>query len=80
MAKDCDWRLRSGGRIGGLVGIAFSDKTGVRTTGARGAGAVMGNKKVKAIVIDLDKVPALHDVKRPTATSVNIRRSCVPIQ
>lgn len=55
-----------------LAGIAFSDKDGrpARLAARGGVGAVMGNKKVKAIVIDLDKVPALHDVKK---TNSNIR-------
>jgi aldehyde:ferredoxin oxidoreductase len=36
-----------------LAGIAFSD-----------VGAVMGSKRVKAIVVDLDKIPPLHDKKK----------------
>jgi aldehyde:ferredoxin oxidoreductase len=50
---------------GNLAGIAFSD-TDLRPSrlAARGGvGAVMGSKKVKAIVLDLDKVPQFHDPK-----------------
>ena len=49
-----------------LAGIAFSD-TDLRPSrlAARGGvGAVMGAKKVKAIVVDLDRMPALHDRKK----------------
>ncbi len=48
-----------------LAGIAFSD-TDLRPSrlAARGGvGAVMGSKRVKAIVLDLDKVPQFHDPK-----------------
>ena len=55
------------GEYGGLLsGIAFSD-TDLRPSrlAARGGvGAVMGVKKVKAIVVDLDRMPALHDRKK----------------
>jgi len=55
------------GEYGGLLaGIAFSD-TDLRPSrlAARGGvGAVMGAKKVKAIVVDLDRMPALHDRKK----------------
>ena len=49
-----------------LSGIAFSD-TDLRPSrlAARGGvGAVMGSKRVKAIVVDLDRMPALHDRKK----------------
>ena len=49
-----------------LAGIAFSD-TDLRPSrlAARGGvGAVMGSKKVKAIIVDLDRMPALHDRKK----------------
>lgn len=55
------------GEYGGLLsGIAFSD-TDLRPSrlAARGGvGAVMGIKKVKAIVVDLDRMPPLHDRKK----------------
>lgn len=49
--------------LGLLAGIAFSD-TDRRPSrlSARGAvGAVMGNKKVKAVVVDMDKMPEFQD-------------------
>ena len=49
-----------------LAGISFSD-TDRRPArlAARGAvGAVMGSKKVKAIVVDMDKMPTFHDRKK----------------
>ena len=49
-----------------LAGIAFSD-TDLRPTrlAARGGvGAVLGSKKVKAIVVDLHKIPELHERKK----------------
>ncbi len=52
--------------LGLLSGIAFSD-TDLRPSrfAARGGvGAVMGVKKVKAIVVDLNKMPKLHDRKK----------------
>ena len=48
------------GEYQGLIaGIAFSDKDGrpARLSARGGVGAVMGVKKVKAIVVDLDKIP-----------------------
>ncbi|MFN8481984.1 MAG: aldehyde ferredoxin oxidoreductase C-terminal domain-containing protein [Anaerolineae bacterium] len=48
-----------------LAGIAFSD-TDLRPSrlAARGGvGAVMGRKRVKAIILDLDRVPQFHDPK-----------------
>ena len=49
-----------------LAGIAFSDNEGrpARFAARGGVGAVMGSKKVKAIVADLDRVPPLHDRKK----------------
>jgi aldehyde:ferredoxin oxidoreductase len=50
---------------GNIAGIAFSD-TDLRPSrlAARGGvGAVMGSKRVKAIVLDLSKTPAFHDPK-----------------
>ncbi len=52
------------GEYQGLVaGIAFTDPDGrpSRMAARGGVGAVMGNKKVKAIVVDLHKMPQLHD-------------------
>ena len=48
-----------------LAGIAFSD-TDLRPSrlAARGGvGAVLGSKRIKAIVLDLDKTPSFHDSK-----------------
>lgn len=55
-----------------LAGIAFSDNDGrpSRIAARGGIGAVMGTKRVKAIVVDLDKMPNLHDPKK---TVGNIR-------
>lgn len=52
--------------LGLLAGIAFSDKDGrpARLAARGGVGAVMGSKRVKAIVVDVDKVPPLHDAKK----------------
>jgi aldehyde:ferredoxin oxidoreductase len=52
-----------------LGGIAFSDKDGrpSRLAARGGVGAVMGSKKVKAIVVDLDKIPAFHEPKKVNA-------------
>jgi len=49
-----------------LAGIAFSDKEGrpARIAARGGVGAVMGSKRVKAIVVDMDRVPPLHDSKK----------------
>ncbi|MFN8465140.1 MAG: aldehyde ferredoxin oxidoreductase C-terminal domain-containing protein [Caldilineaceae bacterium] len=49
-----------------LAGISFSDREGrpTRLAARGGVGAVMGSKKVKAIVVDLDKIPPLHDKKK----------------
>src|SRR5262245_34323066 len=52
-----------------LAGIAFSDKDGrpSRLAARGGVGAVMGSKKVKAIVVDLDRIPAFHEPKKVNA-------------
>ena len=49
-----------------LAGISFSDvdRRPSRLAARGGVGAVMGSKKVKAIVVDLDRMPPLHDRKR----------------
>jgi len=49
-----------------LAGIAFSDPDGrpSRLAARGGVGAVMGSKKVKAIVVDLHKMPQLHNRKK----------------
>lgn len=49
-----------------LAGIAFSDPDGrpTRMAARGGVGAVMGSKKVKAIVVELHKMPNLHDRKK----------------
>ncbi|MBI2017155.1 MAG: aldehyde ferredoxin oxidoreductase, partial [Candidatus Rokubacteria bacterium] len=56
-----------------LAGIAFSDKDGrpARLSARGGVGAVMGAKKVKAIVVDLDKVPPFQDAKKVNAAIKN---------
>jgi len=53
-----------------LGGIAISDKDGrpSRLAARGGVGAVMGAKKVKAIVVDLDKVPTFHEPKKVNAS------------
>ncbi|WP_420630979.1 aldehyde ferredoxin oxidoreductase C-terminal domain-containing protein [Candidatus Leptofilum sp.] len=49
-----------------LAGITISDSDGraSRLAARGGVGAVMGSKKVKAIVVDLHKMPTLHDRKK----------------
>src|SRR5215475_2062933 len=49
-----------------LGGISFSDKDGrpARLSARGGVGAVMGSKKVKAVVVDLDKIPPFTDTKK----------------
>src|SRR5258706_799380 len=62
------------GEYQGLIaGIAFSDKDGrpARLAGRGGVGRVMGPKKVKAIVVALDKVPAFPDPKKVNAAIKN---------
>jgi aldehyde:ferredoxin oxidoreductase len=53
-----------------LGGIAISDKDGrpSRLAARGGVGAVMGAKKVKAIVVDLDKAPPFHESKKVNAS------------
>jgi aldehyde:ferredoxin oxidoreductase len=52
-----------------LGGIAFSDKDGrpARLSARGGVGAVMGSKKVKAVVVDLDKIPPFNEPKKVNA-------------
>lgn len=52
--------------LGLIAGIAFPDTDGrpSRLAARGGVGAVMGSKKVKAIVIDLHKMPTFHDRKK----------------
>jgi aldehyde:ferredoxin oxidoreductase len=52
-----------------MAGISFSDKDGrpARLAARGGVGAVMGSKKVKAIVVDLDKTPPFHEPKKVNA-------------
>ncbi len=49
-----------------LAGIAFSDidLRPSRLSARGGVGAVMGNKKVKAIIVDLHKMPQFHERKK----------------
>jgi len=53
-----------------LAGIAFSDKDlrPSRLAARGGVGAVMGSKRVKAIVVDLDKIPPFGDPKKVSAS------------
>jgi len=55
-----------GETLGMLAGIAFSDteRRPSRLSARGGVGAVLGSKKVKAIVVDMDKMPAFHDRKK----------------
>ncbi len=52
--------------LGLVAGIAISDsdRRPSRLAARGGVGAVMGAKKVKAIVADLDRMPPLHDRKK----------------
>ncbi len=52
--------------LGLIAGIAFTDPEGrpTRIAARGGVGAVMGSKKVKAIVVDKDKMPTFHDRKK----------------
>jgi aldehyde:ferredoxin oxidoreductase len=59
------------GEYQGLVAaIAFSDRENrpVRFAGRGGVGAVMGSKKVKAVVVEMNRMPELHDKKKTIAT------------
>jgi len=49
-----------------MAGIAFSDVDlrPSRLAARGGVGAVMGSKKVKAIIVDLDRMPPMHDRKQ----------------
>ena len=49
-----------------MAGVAFTDPEGrpERLAARGGVGAVMGSKKVKAIVADMDKMPTFHDRKK----------------
>ncbi len=55
--------------LGLMAGIAVSDAENrpVRLAARGGVGAVMGSKKVKAIVIDKDRMPPLHDRRKVMA-------------
>ena len=64
-----------------LGGISFSDKDGrpARLSARGGVGAVMGSKKVKAIVVDLDRIPPFHEARRrSTRPSRTTPRCCRP--
>ncbi len=52
--------------LGLVAGIAFADTDGrpSRLAARGGVGAVMGSKKVKAIVADVHKMPTFHDRKK----------------
>ena len=52
--------------LGLIAGIAFTDPEGrpTRIAARGGVGAVMGSKKVKAIVVDKNKMPSFHDRKK----------------
>jgi aldehyde:ferredoxin oxidoreductase len=52
--------------LGLIAGVAFTDTDGrpARLAARGGVGAVMGNKKVKAIVADMHKMPTFHDRKK----------------
>jgi len=52
--------------LGLVSGIAFADTDGrpSRLAARGGVGAVMGSKKVKAIVADIHKMPTFHDRKK----------------
>jgi aldehyde:ferredoxin oxidoreductase len=55
--------------LGLIAGIAFTDKDGrpSRLSARGGVGAVMGSKRVKAVVVDLDRIPPLHDRQKAMA-------------
>ena len=52
--------------MGLIAGISFTDPEGrpVRIAARGGVGAVMGSKKVKAILVDRDRMPSFHDRKK----------------
>lgn len=49
-----------------LAGISFSDsdRRPTRLAARGGVGAVMGSKKIKAIIVDMKKMPTFHDRKK----------------
>jgi len=53
-----------------MAGIAFTDKDGrpSRLSARGGVGAVMGSKKVKAVVVDLDRIPPFEDARKVNAS------------
>ena len=55
------------GEYGGLIsGISFTDpeQRPTRIAARGGVGAVMGSKRVKAIILDRNKMPSFHDRKK----------------
>ena len=55
------------GEYGGLIsGISFTDpeQRPTRLAARGGVGAVMGSKRVKAIILDRNKMPSFHDRKK----------------
>ena len=52
--------------LGLMAGVAFSDTDNrpSRLAARGGVGAVMGAKKIKAVVIDKDRMPPVHDRKK----------------
>ncbi len=68
-----------------LAGIAFSDTDNrpSRLAARGGVGAVMGAKKVKAIIVDKHKMPTMHDRKKVMGAVKEYNRhlnEAVPIQ
>ena len=68
-----------------LAGIAFSDTDNrpSQLAARGGVGAVMGSKKVKAIIVDKHKMPTLHDRKKVMGAVKEYNRhlnEAVPIQ
>jgi len=55
-----------GERLGLLAGIAMSDtdRRPTRLAARGGVGAVMGSKKVKAVVVEMNKMPTFQDRKK----------------
>jgi aldehyde:ferredoxin oxidoreductase len=51
------------GLLGG-ISVSDAENRPVRIAARGGVGAVMGSKKVKAIIVDKDKMPVLHDRKK----------------
>ena len=65
------------GEYQGLIaGIAFSDKElrPSRLAARGGVGAVLGSKRIKAILVDLDKAPPFGDPKKVAASSKEYTR------